>query len=67
MADMYRFQARMTPALRERIVALKIALINEQGRTPMNSGYFFYKAVFDEGLEDLDEVKGYLRANGIEV
>jgi hypothetical protein len=67
MAVMDHFKAHMTPALREFIIAYKVSILNEQGRTPMYSGYYIYKAVFDESLRNPAEITDYLRLNGITI
>ncbi len=67
MVDMYRFQNLMTPAMRELIVTYKLSIINEEGRTPIFSGYFTYKAVLDYGLRKFDEITQFLQENGVKV
>ncbi len=67
MVDMRRFQARMTPELHERIITYKVSILNAQGRTPMYSGYFIYRAFIDEGLVDFEDITRYLREHGIEI
>lgn len=58
---------RMTPAQRARILNLKHQLLNAEGRTPMYSGFFIYKAVVDHGIEVLEEVIQFLRENKIKI
>jgi hypothetical protein len=67
MVDMLRFQAQMTPALREQIIRYKAAIINAKHRTPMYSGYFIYKAFIDEGMSASEQVMQYLVEHGIEM
>jgi len=67
MTEMRRFKARLTPALRERIIRYKASILNRSGRTPMSSGYFIYKAILDEGLSDDAEVTRYLILHGIDM
>ena len=63
---MDRVKERMTEAHRRRIVTIKHSLLTSEGRTPDSSGRHIYNAILFEGLETLEEVKDYLRANGIQ-
>lgn len=67
LIEMRRFHSRLTPTLRERILCYKTAHLTPEGRTPMYSGYFIYKAVLEEGLKEDEEISTYLRDNGIHV
>jgi len=66
-AENERLRAALTPELRERIIRYKLSIINAEGRTPMYSGHFMYRAFIDEGLTDFDEVTRYLQKNGVKV
>jgi hypothetical protein len=67
MAPMRRFKERMTPQLREQIIRYKVSLLNAEGRTPMLSGWWIYKAFLEEGLTDPAQVSRYLVGHGIQV
>lgn len=56
---------RMTRAQREIILRTKYRLLNSEGRTPMYSGIFIYRAVINEGLSEFEGIVGYLSENGI--
>jgi hypothetical protein len=66
-AELDRFRGMLTPEKRELILEIKQALITHEGRTPSFSGYNIYQAVLEKGLVELDEVKAYLRCQGVEV
>ena len=67
MGEMEHFQRKLTSELRRQIILFKDSLITSEGRTPMYSGYFTYKAFLDEGLSDPMEVTKYLVEQGIQV
>jgi hypothetical protein len=67
LIEMHRFQSLLTPTLRERILNYKTAHLTPEGRTPMYSGYFIYKAVLEEGLTEDEEISAYLRMHGIQI
>ena len=58
---------RMTPQHRAVILNTKYRLLTETGRTPMFSGVHIYRAVINDGLEQLDDIVEYLRGNGIDI
>ena len=63
--EMESLKARMTPEERALVLDTKYRLLTDEGRTPMFSGIFIYRAVIDEGMRDLGSIVGYLRENGI--
>jgi len=67
MADMYHFQSKLTPELRQTIIRYKLSILTPEKRTPMYSGYYIYKAFIDEGLTDETSVTRYLISQGIMV
>jgi hypothetical protein len=67
MEPMHRFRRCMTPQLREQIIRYKRSVLTAEGRTPMYSGYYIYKAFIDEGITDAERVTRYLIEHGIQV
>ncbi len=67
MAPMRRYKENMTEELREQILEYKLSVMTSQGRTPMGSGFYIYKAFIDEGLTDFSRVTEYLLANGVQM
>lgn len=63
--EVRKIKERMTEVHRMKILNIKHSLLTPEGRTPDSSGRHITHAVLFEGLETLDEVKGYLRAKGI--
>jgi len=66
-AELEDLKTRMTARHRAVILETKFRLLTDEGRTPMFSGIYIYKAVIDHGLERLEEIATSLRANGIDV
>jgi len=66
-AELQRLESRMTPEHRATILETKHHLLTDEGRTPMFSGIYIYKAVIDDGLHQLDDIVRALRSNGIGV
>lgn len=66
-AELSDLKVRMTPAQRDRILQTKFRLLTDEGRTPVFSGIFIYRAVIDHQLEDHREIVEFLRANDISV
>ncbi|MBE0695671.1 MAG: hypothetical protein IH586_01995 [Anaerolineaceae bacterium] len=67
VALMDGFCKKMTPALREKILNYKQAVMTIDMRTPMSSGYYIYRAFLDEGLVDFPDVTSYLFEHGIKI
>jgi hypothetical protein len=64
-AEMIDLKRRMTVAHRAIILHTKYRLLNAEGRTPMFSGIFIYRAVIDHGMTEQDEIDEYLIESGI--
>ncbi|MFC2078846.1 hypothetical protein ACFLSZ_02590 [Candidatus Bipolaricaulota bacterium] len=64
-AEMVDLRSRMTPEHRAIILDTKYRLLTDEGRTPMYSGIYIYKAVINEGMTELDGIVEFLNANGI--
>lgn len=62
MADLKR---RMTAAHRAIILDTKFRLLTDEGRTPMYSGIFIYRAVINLGMIQPSEIDAYLIENDI--
>jgi hypothetical protein len=58
-------KGRMTLAHRAIILDTKYRLLNDEGRTPMFSGIFIYRAVINLGMTEQAEIETYLTENGI--
>jgi hypothetical protein len=67
MADMRRFQSKMTAELRQQILEYKLSVMTSLKRTPVYSGYYIYRAFLDEGLTDFASVNQYLLSHGIQL
>ena len=55
----------MTPEHRAIILDTKHRLLTDEGRTPMYSGIFIYRAVIDHGLTELGKIVEFLKGSGI--
>ncbi len=64
-AEMADLKARMTPEHRAIILDAKYRLLTDEGRTPMYSGIFIYRAVIDHGLTEFSEIVKFLKGSGI--
>jgi hypothetical protein len=67
MAEIRRFKRAMTAEIRQQIIRYKYAILTENQRTPMYSGYHICKAFIDEGLSDFQAVTAYLVEQGIQI
>jgi hypothetical protein len=65
MATMQEILDAVDEEKRALICEIKQALLMPDGRTPILSGYRIYRAVLFEGLTELDDVKAYLREQGV--
>jgi len=63
--EMVDLKNRMTPAHRAIILNTKYRLLNDEGRTPMYSGIFIYRAVINLGMTEQAAIEQYLVDNGI--
>lgn len=63
--EMIALKNRMTSDHRAIILDTKYRLLTEEGRTPMFSGIFIYRAVIDLGMTEVDEIDEYLVKSGI--
>jgi len=61
-----RVRAALDEEKRRRILEIKQSLITPEGRTPVLSGLHIYEAVLFNGLWSDEEVRTYLRGQGIE-
>lgn len=64
MQEAKKFKTAMTPEQRNTILLAKHRLAAPFGRTPVGSSYLIYKAVLDEGLNDIDEIIAYIKKHG---
>lgn len=60
-------KAKLTPQMRELILKLKRELMADKGKTPSFCSFYVYKAVFEEGLTELEDIKTYLVKQGIKL
>ncbi|MBL7223647.1 MAG: hypothetical protein ISS72_07330 [Candidatus Brocadiae bacterium] len=66
LALMSRFQEAMDGPSRRLIVQTKRALLTPAGRTPVLSGIHIYEAILFRGLRSLDDIRSYLREQGVD-
>ncbi len=60
-------KSKLTPQNRELILKVKHHVMGSMGKTPSFCSFNIYKAILEEGLEDLNEIKDYLRSQGIQL
>lgn len=58
---------QLTEEKRKIILEYKYRILTQDGRTPMYSGIFIYRAVLNHGLIKFDEITDYLRQNGVKI
>jgi len=63
--EMVDLKNRMTATHRTIILDTKYRLLTEEGRTPMFSGIFIYRAVINLGMTQQREIDAYLTENDI--
>lgn len=63
--EMVDLKGRMTLAHRAIILDTKYRLLTPEGRTPMYSGIFIYRAVINLGMTEHGAIVEYLEENGI--
>ena len=66
-AELRIYRERMTLEQRELILDYKFSILNDEGRTPMFSGIYIYRAVLDYGMRRFSDITEYLRENSINV
>jgi hypothetical protein len=64
-AELNSYKTKMTPDQRELILNYKYAMLTPEGRTPMFSGIYIYRAVIDLGLQTFPDITKYLRDHSI--
>lgn len=52
---------------RYKIISTKYSILDSEGRTPFNSGYYIYDAILFQNLIEHEEIIKYLKLNGIEL
>ena len=67
LAEIKALKDTMTEQEWTLILQRKHEMINSKGRTPSFSSYLLYKAVLEEGLSSLNDIKEFIRGNGVQV
>ena len=65
--DMQATNQALNHSNRKLIIEIKTSLLNNEGRTPILSGYHIYQAVLVHGLQKRNEVIGYLLQKGVQL
>lgn len=64
MKELKNFKEKMNEDQRKLILLTKHQLAKPFGRTPVFSSYLVYKAVLEEGINDVDQIIAYIRNQG---
>ena len=64
MQEMQAFKNQLTSKQREIILEAKHTLAKPFGRTPVGSSYLVYKAVLEEGINDVGQIITWIRNQG---
>ncbi len=64
MLESRKFKEKITESNRKLILLVKDKLAKPFGRTPCFSSYLVYKAVLEEGINDVDQIFDYIRKQG---
>ncbi|MFW9821524.1 MAG: hypothetical protein ACFFE4_01225 [Candidatus Thorarchaeota archaeon] len=65
--ELIKLKNSLTTETRKLILEYKYSVLNDEGRTPMFSGIFIYRAILNEGMTDYNEITNYLKKNGIKL
>jgi hypothetical protein len=65
LREIASFKDKMTAEKRNLILRTKHALMGERERTPSFSSYFVYKAILEKNMENVDQIKTYIRSQGV--
>ena len=66
-AELQTLANKMSANQRKRILEYKYSVLNEQGRTPMFSGIYIYRAIVEQEIEDFAQITQFLRENSIKI
>ncbi|MHA2038950.1 MAG: hypothetical protein ACW98X_21155 [Promethearchaeota archaeon] len=65
--ELIELKNSLTNETRKLILDYKYSVLTDEGRTPMFSGIFIYRAILNEGMTDYNEITNYLKKNGIKI